>query len=461
MLIEEVRYLDLVIREHIKRFFSDDALNAFNAVPLNWCTTREAVDPNRPGLYIPIDQAIEIPSKNFWRVQFGDSTLTLCNSLDAPSPIWQLESSKAPMWYLHPCGAVMPAWNLAPTLFELLTLKEERLCSERDIHGRFIGSMSPRDGLGLLETPIFNDSVAALVAACIGISRNGRPDLILKKGSVAQPILILSHDLDQLRGNDVWTMGARLLRSFTSRGGVFRKLQYIWFAIINTVFPLRYYFDNIIGMIEVERMLGFTSSLYILNGTGGRFGARSGVDLIPAVAAVTPKGWDLGLHYNYDTHLDQSKFRAQKLELESILGRNVKAGRAHYLRFNSDLSWCFYDDMGIRADESLGYYDRIGYRAGIAGPFHPYDHRTGQAVSLIEIPLVMMDSTLVEQYSDDPVSAFEMHLRHLSEVGGAVSLLFHPGQFNNPEYPEMLGLYRRLLGKAHEIGARTINAADL
>lgn len=456
----EIHYLDETVRAHVRRFFTDAARIAFEAVPLRWCTMAEAAHPQERALFIPTDVASGVVPGDAWTVPFGGTRLTLWNALPPPSSDWRLQDPAAPLWYVHPCGAVMPAWNLAPTLFDLLTLKEETSRSERDMHGRFVGRMSPRADAGLLEVPIFNDSVAALVAACVGLQRVGAPDAALATGLVTPPVLVLSHDLDQLRGNDVWTQVVRLSRAVLPRGRAFPQVRNAWLALVNAALPRRYYFDNVVGMIAIERMLGFTSSLYFLNGTGGRFGARSGAGLIPDVAAVTPAGWDLGLHYNHDTHLEPQAFAAQRTQLEALLGRRVVAGRAHYLRFDPTRSWRFYVDMGIHADESLGYYDRIGYRAGIAGPFRPYDAGSGQALSLVEMPMVVMEGTLVEQYPNNSAEAFERHLRHVAVVGGAVSLLFHPGQFHNPEHPEMLGLYRRLLGSARLLGARSVNVRD-
>jgi hypothetical protein len=461
MLAAETLYLEAAVRAHVHRFFTDEARAAFESVPLRWCSMEEAAHPAEAGLFIPTDVAPGEVLGNVWKVPFGATQLTLWNELPPPSNEWRLQDPSAPLWYVHPSGAVMPVWNLAGTLFDLLALKEETSCQDRDEHGRFGGWMSPRAKVGLLESPIFNDSVAALVAACIGLQKRGVPDAALAAGMVAPPVLVLSHDLDQLRGNDVWTQMVRLSRALLPRGRSFPQMRNAWLALVNAFMPRRYYFDNIVGMIAIERMLGFTSSLYFLNGAGGRFGARSGSGLIASVAAVTPIGWDLGVHYNYDTHLEPEAFAAQCAELESLLGRPVTVGRAHYLRFDPARSWRFYVDMSILADESLGYYDCIGYRAGIAGPFRPYDADSGQALPLVEMPMVFMESALVEQYPSDPAAAFERHLHHISVVGGAVSLLFHPGQFNNPEHPETLGLYRRLLGCARQLGARSVNTRDL
>ena len=57
--------------------------------------------------------------------------------------------------------------------------------------------------------------------------------------------------------------------------------------------PRRFYFDNVTGMIDLERTFGFTSTFYLINGSGGRFGARSGSDILGDVAEVIPEGYAL------------------------------------------------------------------------------------------------------------------------------------------------------------------------
>jgi hypothetical protein len=81
-------------------------------------------------------------------------------------------------------------------------------------------------------------------------------------------------------------------------------------------------------------------------------------------------------------------------------------------------------------------------------------------MNLVEMPMIFMEGALVECYPIDPADIFERHMSHIAEVGGAISLLFHPGQFHNPEYPETMGLYRRLLGIARFYGARSVNAIN-
>jgi hypothetical protein len=210
-------------------------------------------------------------------------------------------------------------------------------------------------------------------------------------------------------------------------------------------------------MIDVERMHNATSSFYFLNGSGGRFGARSGTKIISKVLDDIPAGWNVGMHYNYDTFLNEELFLQQKTELEKIIKRKIISGRAHYLRFDPTKSLDFFNRMGILYDESAGYPDKIGYRCGIAGPFNPYNSDTGEQLDILEFPLVVMDGTLVEQYPYDPVTIVEKMFLHISKIGGALTILFHPGMFNNPEVPETYKLYFDILDIISVIEARATN----
>jgi hypothetical protein len=460
---EAARYLQDQILAHVDRFFTPAALQALKATPLHWLPWSEAVAVRGPAIAVPTDVAAPVTPVHLDPISFNGTRLTFWNPLPPPAePGWSpFPDERAPLWYRHDSGTLIPAWNLAATLLDLLTLREEREQPERDRHGRCVAARSPRAALGLLEAPVFNDAVAALVAACAGLQQGGRPGLRLGPDWLKPPVLVLSHDLDQLRGNDVWTQAVRLFRVIRPLlKGRPPALRLLGLVAYNAVNPRRYYFDNVIGMITVERMLGFTSTFYFLNGQGGRFGARSGSELIPAAASRIPAGWDVGIHYNYDTHLAAGAFTAQREELTALCTRPITAGRAHYLRFAPEASWAFWHGQGITTDESLGYPDRVGYRAGIAGPFHPYDPETAQALPMLEMPLVVMDTTLIEQYPDDPVGAFRRLLGHIGRVGGAVSLLFHPGVFHNPEEPQAMHLYRRLLAVARDLNAQSRTAAS-
>jgi len=68
---------------------------------------------------------------------------------------------------------------------------------------------------------------------------------------------------------------------------------------------------------------------------------------------------------------------------------------------------------------------------------------------------------VVRQYGSKSIDRFSQLLYHLSRVGGALSVIFHPGQFFNPEHKQMLGVYHKMLIECRQIGALSKTARSL
>lgn len=441
------KYLWEQITNHIARFFNKEIQDLIGNTDVQFIPYKEAINYSKKVIAIPTDVLAPAIISDSYKVSFNDTEVVLWHRLPKPQgEEWGcLPNSKTPLWYQKSSGTTIPAWNIYRVLFDLLTLKEETETSLRDSHGRFPATMSPRYSAGLLEVPIFNNAVALIVAAAMNLKRADKSYLDLKN-CVRSPVVILSHDVDNLSGNDFWTQAIRVYRIFEPvRHGKIPQLKNINFIIKNFISPREYYFTDISRIMKIESHYNYLSSFYFLNGTGGRFGARAKPEHILEASRQIPDNWNIGIHYNYNHYSDAKCFESQVAELTKILGLRPLSGRAHYLRFDPEKSFDLLVRHNIICDESLGYSDVIGYRCGIAGPYNPYNNETESAYPLWEIPLTMMESALVQEYQIDYVNIFNKHLHHLSKVGGAISLLFHPGLLENPEFPETFHLYPKLL----------------
>ena len=112
---------------------------------------------------------------------------------------------------------------------------------------------------------------------------------------------------------------------------------------------------------------------------------------------ITPHS-DIGMHYNYGTLSQVDAFCRQKDQIGTLTSQVPVAGRAHYLVMDPQDSFQFWEAQGMQLDESLGYPDGVGYRAGIAGPFKPFDPGSQKEASIISLPLVAMDSAIAFQF---------------------------------------------------------------
>jgi hypothetical protein len=277
---------------HLKLFFPPGVAQLFDSELIRFLPYNDAIAIKDKVVAIPYDIPISSASPDPYEVDFNGTKLTLWNRIDMPhEPGWSaIPNESAPLWYRHDKGSLIPAWNLFGNLFKLLTFGEEAELTQRDRHGRFVAAYSPRQKCGLLEVPAFNEATAALAAGCLGLQEKGEPSFRLDN-AVKTPVISLSHDCDVLYGNDFWTQSVRAFRVIEPLARLrLPKVGNLWWIVRNAVTPRRFYFDNVTGMIDLERSFGYASTFYLLNGTAGRFGARNGFD---------PKSYSFRMGYWY------------------------------------------------------------------------------------------------------------------------------------------------------------------
>ena len=102
-------------------------------------------------------------------------------------------------------------------------------------------------------------------------------------------------------------------------------------------------------------------------------------------------------------------------------------------------------------DSTVGYADRIGFRAGTCVPYQPWLLDLGREARLLEIPLTVMDVT-VAGVTDAPEAQFEDIMGIIAKcrlVGGVFTLLWHNKSLMDPRYSDT---YFRLIN--HLSGAK-------
>ncbi|TMK62384.1 MAG: hypothetical protein E6G60_09415 [Actinobacteria bacterium] len=174
---------------------------------------------------------------------------------------------------------------------------------------------------------------------------------------------------------------------------------------------------------------------------------------------------EVALHGSYRAADDASLLEEEKLRLESLGARPV-GQRFHYLRVDPHRNLHAVADVGLAYDSSLAFSDAIGFRAGIARPFRPWDFERERPVDLIEIPLAVMDVTLAERryLGLSPRAAWpriEWLLDRAAEHGTAFAVLWHPDRFDPLTSGGWDRLFYRLIDGVHQRGGACMSAADL
>jgi hypothetical protein len=170
---------------------------------------------------------------------------------------------------------------------------------------------------------------------------------------------------------------------------------------------------------------------------------------------IAGEGFDVGLHGSYGGALAPGALAEERARLEAATGLAITTTRQHFLRWDVRTTPLLQEAAGLRADSSLGFNRNVGFRAGTSLPFHAFDVAGARRLDLVEVPLVVEDTALptVPGLGLDPTEARRIVaelLDTVADVGGALTLLFHPDKLARPDW---LSLYEWMLDRALEAGA--------
>lgn len=424
-----------LLQDHARYAWDEEAARLISRLPIVSVSARQAGTVTE-GLCIPVGIPFDAARPMVTADCFGVALIQLHPFEAGQFPEFSPVPGTSWLWR-NRHGALMLAFNLIGYIERFIEFGEEREVQERDAHARLPFEAATLNRLGVLHEPLLNKYLFAILAVAKGHA-NG----VLTadpSAHVLPPALVLSHDCDQLRGNDRFTQAVRLYRFLAPMKRLrLPAVSNLVQIVQNALSPRKYYFDDVLAMSDVEHQFGFRSVFYFLNGMGGRFGARSGSAIISEFVRRLRPSAEIGIHYNYKYVFDEGKLAEQIRELEELTLRPIRAGRAHYLSFDPGESFAVLDALDIRTDESIGFAQQNSFRLGFAGAFRTWcGLRTGSE-PIVEIPMHFMDANTAPR---DDVSDLRRMAAEVEKVGGLVTLLFHPGAFNSPEAPDLRGVY--------------------
>lgn len=344
--------------------------------------------------------------------------------------------SEHTLFWVNKFGGMLINWNFFSFSKLLLTHRLENRFG-RDKHARITEKDINVELQNLYAVPIINEICAVIVDYYC--------NFIVKANYLSQvkPIEIaLSHDIDLIRGDDFYTQIIRVAKAIRRP----KNIKYVLSSFFN---PERYHLNNIIKLINLESKNGLSSTFYVLNGSMGRFRARSNFseNKLFYERLFKCNGVDkqaFGIHYNYDTYLDDKKLASQVKEMLRFGCPHPEVGRAHYLRFKYPQTFKVLENNGLKIDETVGFSSILGFRSGIAGLYKPYNPIDKEKFQLSESPLFGMDQAMLADHANGFRVTSNM-LSHVAVVGGRVSFLFHHDYYDNPEFPCYVGFYDDLI----------------
>lgn len=288
---------------------------------------------------------------------------------------------------LFPVGA---DFDMFAAIFYLIALEEEYTIPDRDEHGR-----TAADELLLVRSrasdfPIVDQWVLRLAEQL----RTVFAALPLPERQYRH---VLTVDLDNglKYAARPWhrAMGASAKELVAGRAKSFFERWNVRMG--RTEDPYATYVDRLAGSRgQVDRMIAF-----VLTRGEGRFDHAARIDH-PVFAALLKRVYrfaEIGLHPSYESSRNEDLIGRERERLGKVIGRTIQVSRQHFLRWRMPGTFRALIANGFTEDHSVGFSDRIGFRAGTCTPFPWYDLERDEETALMLYPFAVMDSALANR----------------------------------------------------------------
>jgi hypothetical protein len=174
------------------------------------------------------------------------------------------------------------------------------------------------------------------------------------------------------------------------------------------------------------------------------------MSLTRCLQEIASSGWEVGLHGSYNSALDLDSLAFEQLSMERILNMPVRSIRQHWLHFDFAKTTVMQDKLKLSADSTLGFNRFIGFRAGIAHPFKVWNTQLDSALSILEVPMIIMDGALF--YANSLELSEELALKYcirlldrVEQIGGVLTINWHNGHLHKPKF---FHIFKELLKEA-------------
>lgn len=389
----------------------DDVL--FQTPRRKWLT--EEVIPNSPVPYASINSDPELEC-------------TTGPRLPVLFPGSSVDQENAHLWSSIGKNGIHVHFDILGAIFFMLSRYEEVVSSSVDRHRRFDSNVSLAVKNGFESRPVVDEYVSLLAMLVRRLNNQ-------IKTRTHQYSLSISHDLDRpFRFTEVGSFLKGLAGHLIKR----KNIHMAWEWGVQGLARLRGpendpFLKGLEQLLLVSEKYGHKSQVNVMGAVAGTHDDGYDVAQDPLRATLQSalnRGHAVGFHPGYRTRLSPERFIEEKTWVEDALSVSITSGRQHYLKMQVPETWRIWEERGVVNDGSIGYPDRIGFRAGTCKRFKLFDVKASRALDVWETPLIVMDGALKARFNegltpDEAIYKALQLARICKQYGGTFSILWH------------------------------------
>lgn len=359
--------------------------------------------------------------------------------------------SEESRWYGMEGSSIRFYHDILKSAFYLLSGYQEYKSENGDEYGRFPWEASIQYKLGFTGIPVVNYYFEVILEAfSLFCQKNKLPFARIEKES---PLLFLSHDVDRIK-------------KFSFRNMVYMALQLPGIIASEKKLPARFWmlvdytlgfllqgrdpYWNFSKLMVQEESLGIKSTWFFLEKTGrknSRYHFRD-TKIKTLIGDLGAAGHEIGIHGTMESSENLEVLAGEVQRLSQVYSGPVEGIRQHFLRYRNPLTPRIQEQQGLLYDATLGFAGQIGFRNSYAGPFRLYDFDKQQSREIWQLPLNVMDVSLLNYMKLSPEEIGENVQLIVDEVArfkGVFGLLWHNCNLDEDEFPGVNLAYEELL----------------
>ncbi len=381
-------------------------------------------------------------------------------------------SETTEIWSFTEKGHLVFHHDMLKSAFYLLSSRGEwENMDRKDNHHRFDYNHSIQKELNIIDKPVvnyyFNLIIEGLKAFALrqGITMEQRRPF-------GRAALMITHDVDRVD-------------YYSWRSTAFRWLQWAGIKPRETTSKvhLKMALDALARMThprsgrkdpfwsfeffrKVERAHGFSSTWFFLNRDGSPYDARYRFKekrIKEVVHQLVKEGCEVGLHGSFKASEHPEALRLAVDDFKEHFQFCPLGTRQHFLRGVAPQLYRMEMEVGLKYDAGFGFSTREGFRNSYCWPFKPFDHDRQEMIPFYVIPMVWMDTTLLEHREMSLDESLQISYNLYSEVvrfNGLFNILWHSCRTNEWLQPGIHNLYRQWCRNMAGEGAKTISGVD-
>ncbi|MFO8001831.1 MAG: polysaccharide deacetylase family protein [Marinilabilia sp.] len=379
-------------------------------------------------------------------IRFDGENLPILFSNDPHSAeLFRMDENKN-LWFSH---------DLLSSAFYVLSGQQETMTRIRDRYDRFPYAASFQKELHCISLPVVNYYFEIILRGLEHYA--GMQGLKMERKPLFETFgFILGHDVDRIAYHHIFEV-LHKVKQFLGLSPKHYSRKMLFNLILRGVFfhlnPFRkndpwWNFDRI---MEAEKQLGIKSAYYFLKNEDRKKDSRYSFNkkrIRDLISKLKENDFEVALHGTFQSYTNQQSLHFQKEELSAITGEAPAGIRQHFLRFSIPETFRIQAAEGFLYDASLGFAEHEGYRNGYCHPFRPFDHERNEMINIWEIPLIMMEMSVLDyrktSYEELKTSAYKL-IKQSKKFGGIFSMLWHNCRINEVETPGITEFYNTLL----------------